>query len=175
MGCLRWSCWRGRLGSAARSLSLGSGEAFARTGAERTCVREHRTGAKTSRSGRSPARWTESTEAYGPSEARERRRRSEARTQDQRASSPAEMRPMVSRLPDLSEGLRHERSARRQPEALVHRGLRTPRKLLQAICGWAATRCVESLAAAPIAEAFVAVSGHFGRSRFFTGRSEGQK
>jgi hypothetical protein len=33
--------------TAARSPSLGSGEAFARTGAERTWVREHRTGAKT--------------------------------------------------------------------------------------------------------------------------------
>jgi hypothetical protein len=33
--------------SAARPLSLASGEAFARTGAERTWVREHRTGAKT--------------------------------------------------------------------------------------------------------------------------------
>src|SRR6185295_11178284 len=31
---------------------------------------EHRTVAKTSRSGRSPACWTESTEAYGPSRRR---------------------------------------------------------------------------------------------------------
>ena len=70
-----------------------------------------------------------------------------------------------SRLPVLSEGLRHELSARRQPEALVHRGLRTPRKLLQAICGWAAIRCVESLAAARIAEASLAAFGPDVRSR----------
>jgi len=51
--------------SAARPLSLALGEAFARTKrrlpsplVERTWVREHRTGAKTSRSGRSPRRPT---------------------------------------------------------------------------------------------------------------------
>jgi hypothetical protein len=54
-----------------------------------------------------------------------------------------------SRLPAFlfSEGPRHEElPARQEPEAVVHRGLGTQWKLLQASCGWAATRCVESFA-----------------------------
>ena len=55
---------------------------------------------------------------------------------------------MVSRLPAsllIPRVLGTSQQQAKQPEAFAHRGLATPQQLLQPICGWAATRRMESL------------------------------
>jgi hypothetical protein len=68
----------------------------------------------------------------------------------------------------ISEVLETSRQRDSSPKLVARLGLATQREFLQAICGWAATRCVESLAAARIAEAIVALKGQAARPEIFS-------